>query len=141
MKDRDVLRFLSNIKVTESGCWEWTGHTRKGYGIFSLGGKSVTAHRVMYELMKDVELSKEVELDHRCFNRKCQNPYHLEIVTGKQNTLRSMGPTAINARKMECDNGHEFTPENTYIRPDDGARDCRECARLSTKRKRQRERG
>ena len=31
-----------------------------------------------------------------------------------------------NANKTHCKNGHEYTDENTYIRPD-GNRDCREC--------------
>lgn len=31
------------------------------------------------------------------------------------------------ARKTHCKNGHEFTPENTYIRPK-GGRKCRACA-------------
>lgn len=28
-----------------------------------------------------------------------------------------------------CVNGHAFTPENTYRRPDTGARQCRACRR------------
>lgn len=138
MTDKDVIRFLSKISVSESGCWEWIGQLRKGYGIFSLKNQSKTAHRIMYELMKDVKLEKGVELDHLCKNRKCVNPDHIEKVSGKDNTLRGMGPTAINARRKECINGHEFTPENTYIRPDDGARDCKTCARLAKQRQRER---
>ena len=34
-----------------------------------------------------------------------------------------------NANKTHCKNGHEYTDENTYIRPD-GNRDCRECVRI-----------
>ena len=129
MKEKDVARFLSKIRVAPSGCWEYTGHLRKGYGIFSLEGKSKQAHRVMYELMRDEILSSDVELDHLCKNHPCVNPDHVEKVSGKVNTLRGMGPTAVNARKTHCINGHELTVENTYVRPDDGARDCRACAK------------
>lgn len=31
--------------------------------------------------------------------------------------------------KTHCINGHEFTPENTYRRPDTGHRMCRACGR------------
>lgn len=29
--------------------------------------------------------------------------------------------------RTHCKRGHEFTPENTYLRPDDGRRVCRTC--------------
>lgn len=35
--------------------------------------------------------------------------------------------THAQARKDHCNAGHEFTPENTYIRPDNGYRQCRTC--------------
>ena len=36
--------------------------------------------------------------------------------------------THRNARKTHCKHGHEFTPSNTYMRPD-GNRDCKACAK------------
>lgn len=30
-------------------------------------------------------------------------------------------------RHSHCPKGHEFTPESTYVRPDDGRRRCRTC--------------
>ena len=35
--------------------------------------------------------------------------------------------THHHAAKTCCDYGHEFTPENTYIRTTDGGRECRKC--------------
>jgi hypothetical protein len=35
--------------------------------------------------------------------------------------------------RTHCRNGHEYTPENTYINCD-GHRRCRTCARLNTRR-------
>jgi len=34
------------------------------------------------------------------------------------------------ASKTHCKRGHEFTPENTYINPTSGGRQCRACKRL-----------
>lgn len=52
-------------------------------------------------------------------------PDHLEAVTGYVNTIRGAGPTAKNARKTHCKNGHEFTEENTLWKGD--RRNCRTC--------------
>lgn len=35
--------------------------------------------------------------------------------------------------KTHCKNGHEFTPENTYVRPD-GARICFICKRAANRK-------
>jgi len=37
-------------------------------------------------------------------------------------------------RKTHCVHGHEYTPKNTYYRPD-GNRFCAECARIRARRK------
>lgn len=37
-------------------------------------------------------------------------------------------------RKTHCQNNHEFTPENTYLRPN-GERQCKECARARKRAK------
>lgn len=38
-------------------------------------------------------------------------------------------------RKKHCPKGHEFTPENTYHRRDDGRRRCRTCLAARRNRK------
>ena len=40
--------------------------------------------------------------------------------------------------KQFCKNGHEFTPENTYVDPNRGVRSCRECKRAQVKKYRAR---
>lgn len=42
--------------------------------------------------------------------------------------------TDANARKTHCKYGHEFTDENTYVRPD-GSRQCRTCGRERWRKK------
>lgn len=41
------------------------------------------------------------------------------------------------ARKTHCKHGHEFSPENTHIRPD-GSRLCRTCMKLRQRKRSQR---
>jgi hypothetical protein len=73
-----------------------------------------------------------LKLDHLCRNPACVRPDHLEAVTARENTLRGIGPTAVNALKTHCVHGHEFTPENTRMK---GIRRvCRECQRAANRK-------
>lgn len=122
-------RFWPKVsKGSPEECWRWNGaENGSGYGRFHLGGRSVAAHRVAYELMVG-PISEGLVIDHLCRNPSCVNPAHLEPVTGRENTLRGMSPYAIKARWTHCKWGHEFTTENTYIAPN-GTRRCRACHR------------
>ncbi len=117
-------------RVTKTdGCWIWNGPTSNGYGTVCLDSKNVMIHRFVYELLIG-EIPKGMQLDHLCRVRNCVNPNHLEVVTIKENVLRGEGFSAKNLRKTHCNNGHEFTVDNTYIRPDpDNSRECRVCSR------------
>ena len=115
------------IPEPNSGCWLWLAFVAgDGYGKFWEGGANQQAHRISYGLYKK-DVPKELVLDHLCRNRQCVNPEHLEIVTDRENILRGIGPSAINAKKTHCKNGHKFTAENTYFHPKRPVRDCRVC--------------
>ncbi|MFJ4990022.1 HNH endonuclease [Streptomyces sp. NPDC088732] len=110
-------------------CWLWTAHVLDtGYGQFrDEHGRLVRAHRWSYEQLR-AEIPDGLVLDHTCRNRRCVNPWHLDPVTSRTNTLRGEGTAARNATKKRCLHGHAFTPENTYVRPN-GWRECRACRR------------
>lgn len=114
--------------VQSDNCWLWTGAVSvQGYGIFM---SNQMAHRYSYELFRET-IPEGLVIDHLCRNKKCVNPDHLEPVTNKINILRGIAPSANNARKTHCKQGHEFTPDNTIIRGEN--RQCRECHKLSCK--------
>lgn len=121
----------------DSGCWLWQGNISplSGYGRIFVGSKSdgsarmAYVHRVSYEAFVGV-IPAGLTIDHvrsrGCVHKHCANPAHLEAVTDRENILRSDSPTAVNARKTHCPEGHEFTSENTKT-DRLGKRRCRRC--------------
>jgi hypothetical protein len=133
-----VPRFWAKVEKATSGCWVWTaGLCRHGYGMFTTQRKKRGAHRFAYELLVG-PIPDGLTLDHLCRNRACVNPAHLEPITNSENILRGMAPSAQNARKTHCDQGHELSGTNLFRRSD-GARGCRQCRREATRRYRQRQ--
>lgn len=131
-----IVRLMERIKQDPlTGCWDWQGRPNYegGYGRMSLHGKQYFAHRLSYELHVG-SIPDGMEIDHLCRNRMCVNPSHLEVVTGRVNTYRGQGPTAVNSRKTHCIRGHELTTENLYREA--GQRRCKACVRLRHSKKR-----
>lgn len=125
-------RFSACVKrFGEGKCHVWTGFLNSdGYGRIQINGKKHLVHRLMWELVVG-PIPPKMTLDHLCRNRKCVNPEHLEVVTNKENTMRGVGVSSMNAKATHCLNGHEFTDENTYRSKGRSAssafRHCRTC--------------
>jgi hypothetical protein len=130
MKPADrAERFWSKVEAT-GFCWLWKESTVRGHGSFFLSraeGK-VYAHRWAYEYLVG-PIPEGLELDHLCRVRHCVNPDHLEPVTHRTNFLRGYAVGAQSMRRGTCPNGHEYTPENTYVRKDGQGRQCKTCNR------------
>ena len=117
-----------------SDCIIWTGtSTKAGYGQRRSNGKRRYIHVLAYEEAFG-PVPDGLEIDHLCGNPACYNIEHLEAVTHRENTRRGNGWAGANSRKTHCARGHEFTPENTYIRPDTSGRVCRACKRENDRR-------
>ena len=103
-----------------TGCWEWNKPGTDGYGhirIRSRGMRRVfQAHRVMWEMHHGFTSAEHVH--HRCENRRCVNPDHLEPMTHKENNRLAYSTFT----KGECRRGHT----NLRTRPN-GRHYCRTC--------------
>lgn len=124
-------RILAHVDLDElTGCLLWTGniHPKYGYGRLCVDRVVKLAHRVAYEAFVG-PIPEGLTLDHLCRVRRCVNPAHLEPVTLAENKARGMSFAAVNARKTRCSQGHEFTPENTYVDTKTGWRQCATCVR------------
>lgn len=127
---------MSLVKKAPNGCWEYTGYRTKGrcvYGVFHKNSKAIRAHRLSYELFNG-PIKAGLVIDHLCRNTVCVNPKHLEAVTSQTNSLRGIGPAAINKQKKECVNGHPLSGENLRHRKDGNWRRCVTCEKASSRR-------
>ena len=123
-----AARFWAKVDVSAgpTGCWLWLASKGKGYGKFSMPRQSpVEAHRMAYILVHGA-VPDGLELDHLCRNTLCVNPAHLEAVTHTENVRRGARGNLI----THCPQGHPYTEDNTYTKPNRNSRQCRECSRI-----------
>ncbi len=129
--------FWRQVNKTDT-CWLWTGKdvTPNGYGRFTYRvsqwhQRRTMAHRWAYEELVD-PIPEGMTLDHLCGVNLCVNPAHLELVSLRENILRSDNPMAQNARKTHCPVGHPYDEANTYMNQK-GERICKECSRTKAR--------
>jgi hypothetical protein len=86
-------KILSNITLEDHGyetlCHVWQGsHSGNGrgggYPRMSLDGHTVAVHIVSFTNKNGLVPGKK-QIDHKCNNRMCVNPDHLQMVTHKKN--------------------------------------------------------
>lgn len=75
-----------------TGCWPWTGSVdSSGYGAIGADGRTLSTHRLAYELSTGKPIPDGMYIDHICHVTRCCNPAHLRVVTGKQNAEHRSG--------------------------------------------------
>ena len=130
-------KFFSHVVEDANGCWNWTSTLlRGGYGRFATGRNHYPAHRWAYEFLIG-EIPSDLECDHLCRNRRCVNPWHIDIVTHRENIARSTA-TKFHAQHDHvngaCRNGHSLVVYGALRK--DGYLACKECARMRDAKRR-----
>jgi hypothetical protein len=92
-------RFMEKVKKTDDGCWVWTACHSGHYGKFSLNGRTETAHRASYVLFKGWPEPNTV-IHHKCANKSCVNPEHLQSTTHHENLAEGLSRTDL-LRRIE----------------------------------------
>jgi len=127
-----VESVLAELVRDDNGCWLWKrNRTPKGYGMVSVGGARVYVHRISYEHHRG-PIPDGLQVAHLCGVTSCASPDHMELLTNRENSLRSANPRVIAHRQGTCVKGHALSPETTYARRD-GRRVCRICVRAQSR--------
>jgi len=112
-----------------TNCWLFTGgKDNKGYGNVKVNKKVYKAHRFFYVWLRG-QLKSELELHHKCENKACVNPQHLQPITKLNHNLLSDNICSRNRMKTHCKNGHLLSGDNVYRKPR-GGRECLICKRI-----------
>ncbi len=83
LTETDQQRFWAKVQKTNT-CWLWVGACMmNGYGLLTIHGKNMLAHRMAYYLINGVMTEKY--LCHSCDVRNCVNPAHLTPGTQHDN--------------------------------------------------------
>ena len=125
-----VLRVMRELQDSRT-CALATPARYDGYAVVWRDGETRYAHVVAWEDANG-PVPDGLHVDHLCNARNCVNGKHLELVTQAVNNQRA------GWRKTACINGHQYSKENTYVRPDTGRRGCRTCRTKQAKASKQR---
>jgi hypothetical protein len=97
-----LAHILGETTANENGCLVPPQKPNgKGYTSTYYRGRHIGTHRLTYQLARG-EVANDLQIDHRCRNRACCNPEHLEPVTPQENVRRGELHTNKDGRCGKC---------------------------------------
>lgn len=104
--------FWASITEPNTGCWLWGGRLNAD-GYAYLYGEITLVHRYTYVLAQG-PIPPKLVLDHLCETRCCVNPWHLEVVTRRENTIRGLTGLPWRLWKQRGPDGKLTSPSKRY---------------------------
>ena len=106
-------------KNDTSGCWVWIGRIAGQYGQANMGKitRQRWVHRISYEL-SGKDLTKGLVLHHKCKNKLCVKPDHLEEMTQRE-CNRKGRQTKVSFKMAD---GIKEDLKNIHLEPNDEMR-------------------
>ncbi len=81
---RGILgRIQEKSKIAMNGCWEMSAGANS-YPRFMFNGDAYQAHRFVWEICHG-EIPEGLNVLHKCHNKLCVNPFHLNLGTPQDN--------------------------------------------------------
>lgn len=102
-KTREERFATYTVRDPETGCLNWTAGMHNGYGVIGeqVGGK--LAHRIAYEMATGEKLDAWDHIHHKCANRACVEPTHLQRMKPCENTAEMHSRRAYEKRIAELE--------------------------------------
>jgi len=88
------------------------------------GGRTMVATRAVWELAYGPIVGK-MDVHHRCRTGRCVNLEHLELKHPDLHRVEHQADS--HPLKTHCPQGHPYSGDNLYIRPDTGVSQCKAC--------------
>lgn len=118
-----VDRILRRVhrEADGNGCWSFQGALVNGYGTVNVSRQTGTrqVHRILWE-HHNGPIPPRHDIHHRCGNRSCCNPAHLEAMPHSEHPKKHPSP-----KQDTCRRGHPMREPNLYFKA--GNRSCRQC--------------
>lgn len=111
--------FWSNVSVGDvHDCWPWKAMLkRNGYGEIKRGGKPALTHRVAYEITYG-PIPDGMHVAHKCDNKPCCNPLHLEVATPQKNSQDAIARGLKKPMRGELNGMYGRRPPNAKLTQD-----------------------
>lgn len=104
--------FFKKVAKTHDGCWNWKGAVFvQGYGVVCDDGRKQKAHRFSYEIHHG-PIPPGMFVLHKCDNKLCVNPLHLECGTQAKNVKDAWSRGLISPRQGERHPRAKLSPED-----------------------------
>lgn len=105
-------RFYSKTVRRTNGCLEWTAGQSHGYGMFTMAGWTITAHRAVWILETGELLRSPDVVMHNCDNPLCVEIGHLRVGTQAENNADRAAKKRSNTLRGENHPNSKFSDED-----------------------------